>query len=86
MAPWREPGDPEGVLPQILAARCLGLVYGDPGPALPAETCRVCWGERHVWVGNAWGMSHKPAVPGQGGLFGCSHPCHDGETWLLEAG
>jgi hypothetical protein len=70
------------ILPEIIAANCLGITYGDPGPKLPSgRDCRECWGERYMWMGNTWGMSHKSAVPGQGGLFGCSHECHEGEVW-----
>jgi hypothetical protein len=87
MAPWRKPSDPpDYILPQILAARCLGITYGDPGPKLPASTCHECWGERYVWYGNCWGLSHRPGVPGQDGFFSCSHSCHDGEVLLAAAG
>jgi len=85
MAQWREPDDPEGILPQILAARCLGIAYGDPGPELPGDKCRACYGDRSVWLGNAWGMRHKPGDARLGGLFGCCHPCHDDEAWLAGA-
>lgn len=76
-AEWRLPDDPDDILPQILAARCLGLSYGDPGPVLPPEWCRPCWGERHVWYGNAWGLQHQGVD-----LFECEHSCHEGEVLL----
>lgn len=74
---YRQPGDPDEILPEILAARCLGITYGDPGPKLPPETCRPCWGDRYVWLGNTWGLQHAG-----GPLSGCQHDCHDGEVWL----
>lgn len=72
------PGEPPDILPQILAARCLGIEYGDPGPKLPPEVCRQCWGERYVWRGNCWGTEHQGDVS----LFDCRHECHEGEVWL----
>ncbi|HUY46558.1 MAG TPA: hypothetical protein VMV92_12630 [Streptosporangiaceae bacterium] len=69
------------VLPEVVAARCLGIEYGDPGPPLGGETCRECWGECRVWLGNAWGMRHAG-----GTMDGCTHPCHDGEVWMASAG
>lgn len=77
---WLQPDDPEEILPQILAARCLGISYGDPGPRLPDEMCRECWGDRHVWLGNAWGLQHR-----EPGFNGCRHACHEGELWLASA-
>lgn len=74
---WREPRDPPDILPEILAARCLGLSYGDPGPVLPPEWCRACWGDRHVWYGNAWGLRHVGE-----GLQSCEHACHEGQVWM----
>jgi hypothetical protein len=65
------------ILPEIIAANCLGITYGDPGPKLPTKTCRKCWGDRHVWLGNAWGMEHAG-----GAMNGCQHACHEGEVWL----
>jgi hypothetical protein len=81
-AQWREPGDPPEIMPQILAARCLGIQYGDPGPRLPNSWCRQCWGDRHVWLGNAWGAQHTGD-----GIFDrygrkCQHACHEGEVLL----
>jgi hypothetical protein len=78
-AEWRLPDDPADIMPQILAARCLGITYGDPGPRLPADACRQCWGERHVWYGNTWGLTHI------GDLFACQHECHDDEVLLASA-
>jgi hypothetical protein len=80
-AKWLRPDDPDEINPLILAARCLGIEYGDPGPGLPDEMCRECWGDRHVWLGNAWGMEHRPP-----GLSGCQHACHEGEYWLASSG
>ncbi len=80
MDPWRESDDPPDILPEILAARCLGISYGDPGPRLPDDTCRQCWGERYVWVGNGWGLRHAG-----GKLFGCDHSCHEGEVLMASA-
>lgn len=77
MAPWRQPTDPDEILPQILAARCLGIQMYDPGPRLPADRCRPCWGERYVWYGNCWGLQHTGD-----GLAGCRHACHDNEVYL----
>lgn len=54
-AEWRLPGDPDDIAPQVLAARCLGISYGDPGPRLPPDVCAECWGDRYVWYGNTWG-------------------------------
>lgn len=65
------------IIPEIIAANCLGITYGDPGPKLPPEVCRECWGERHVWLGNVWGMEHAG-----GTMDGCQHDCHGGEVWL----
>jgi hypothetical protein len=77
-AQWRLPSDPPDILPQILAARCLGIEYGDPGPRIKDErVCRQCWGTHYVWYGNCWGLDH--AAPGRDG---CDHECHDGEVWL----
>ena len=89
-AQWLEPGDPEDINPMILAARCLGITNGDPGPRLPESDCRVCWGDRYVWYGNAWGLSHvdrQPADPlyRDGGSFHCAHACHEGEVLLASA-
>ncbi len=70
----------DGVLPQIIAAACLGITYGDPGPRLPEEMCRECWGDRHVWLGNCWGVHHAG-----GSSLNCKHSCHDGEVWLAPA-
>lgn len=66
--------------PEIIAANCLGITYGDPGPRLPPDVCRECWGERHIWLGNAWGMRHAG-----GTMDGCEHPCHAGEVWMASA-
>jgi len=76
-ARWLRPDDPDDILPEILAARCLGIQYGDPGPKLPSDRCRQCWGDRHVWLGNTWGLKHTPP-----GFSGCKHACHEGELWL----
>lgn len=80
-----EPFWPAGVtgevLPQVIAAACLGIEYGDPGPPLDAEACRECWGDRHVWLGNCWGMQHAGST-----MTGCGHSCHVGEVWLAAAG
>jgi hypothetical protein len=74
--------EPEAeILPQIIAARCLGIEYGDPGPPLGGEWCRDCWGERHVWLGNCWGLQHAG-----GTINGCQHTCHVGQVWLASAG
>lgn len=78
-ADWLEPQ--AEILPEIIAARCLGITYGDPGPRLPADTCRKCWGERHVWLGNTWGQKHV----GDGDPVRCKHSCHAGEVWLASA-
>lgn len=76
-AEWRRPDDPEDIAPQILAARCLGISYGDPGPLVEDGTvCRRCWADRYVWCGNAWGLQLICERPG------CDHECHDGEVWL----
>ena len=90
MDPWREPDDPEDILPEILAARCLGIAYGDPGPLLPDDVCRECFGDRHVWMGNGWGLRHvtPPPVPPAdewGRMFGCGHSCHEGEVLMASA-
>jgi hypothetical protein len=74
---YLRPDDPEEIIPEILAARCLGIQYGDPGPELPPEVCRQCWGDRHVWLGNTWGMDHR-----EPGFNRCKHACHEGELWL----
>ena len=70
--------DPFPIIPKILAARCLGIEYGDPGPKLKPEMCRQCWGDRHVWLGNCWGLKHT----GRDGLSCCDHECHQGEVWM----
>lgn len=77
---WLQPDDNEEIIPEILAARCLGISYGDPGPRLPDDICRECWGDRHIWLGNAWGMEHR-----EPGFNGCRHACHEGELWLASA-
>lgn len=69
------------ILPGIIAANCLGITYGDPGPRLPPDLCRDCWGDRHVWLGNCWGVEHTG-----GTRTGCQHSCHEGEAWLASAG
>lgn len=74
---YRQPGESEDILPQILAARCLGITYGDPGPRLEPDACRECWGDRYVWYGNCWGLRHVGL-----GLGDCEHPCHEGEVLL----
>ena len=74
-AQWRLPDDPEDISPLVLAGRVLGLAYGDPGPVLAPEWCRPCWGERHVWYGNAWGLQHQGVD-----LFKCGCSCHEGEV------
>jgi len=81
---YYEPGDPDEILPEILAARCLGIKYGDPGPELEPEWCRECWGDRHVWLGNAWGLQHvRPGPePAPGRMHDCRHACHEGEIWM----
>lgn len=55
---------------------CMDRPYGTLGAELDPSICRQCWGDRHVWLGNAWGMQHV------GGFSGCQHACHDGEIWL----
>lgn len=77
---WLRPGDPEDILPEILAARCLGIRYGDPGPLLDPGMCRACWGDRHVWLGNTWGLQHR-----EPGFGDCRHACHEGEIWRASA-
>jgi hypothetical protein len=77
---WLRPGDPEEIIPEILAARCLGIQYGDPGPLLDLGMCRQCWGDRHVWLGNVWGLQHLPP-----GFSNCRHACHEGGLWLASA-
>jgi hypothetical protein len=72
---WYRDGDPPDINPQILAARCLGIEYGDPGPRLPEDRCRRCWADRYVWMGNAWGVTPICSRP-------CGHGCHEGEVWL----
>jgi hypothetical protein len=74
---YREPSDPIDINPQILAARCLGITYGDPGPRLPETDCRECWGDRYVWYGNVWGLKHVGSVHE---YPGCPHECHEGEV------
>jgi hypothetical protein len=69
------------IMPEIIAANCLGITYGDPGPPLESNWCRQCWGERHVWLGNCWGLQHAG-----GTLSGCQHGCHAGEVWMGSAG
>jgi len=66
------------VLPEVIAANCLGITEGDPGPKEPGDYCRECWGERYVWLGNCWGHEHA----GDGIGRGCQHECHEGEVWL----
>ena|GEM_PF-1642178 len=84
--PFWPPDDPwpfgasEEILPQVVAAWCLGISYGDPGPPLGPEACRECWGDRHVWLGNCWGLRHRG-----GTMSGCGHSCHEGEVWLAGA-
>ena len=63
------------ISPEIVAANCLGITYGDPGPRLPEDACRECWGDRHVWYGDCWGWRHTGA-----GWNGCQCQCHEGET------
>lgn len=81
-APWRRPDDPIDILPAIIAARCLGISYGDPGPKLPADRCRECWGERFVWFGNCWGLQHVGQRVGE--YRRCDHSCHDDEVLLAD--
>jgi hypothetical protein len=76
-AQWLQSDDPPEILPEILAARCLGISYGDPGPELEPDICRQCWGDRYVWLGNAWGMEHTPP-----GFNHCQHACHQDEICL----
>lgn len=76
-ARWRRPDDPEDIVPQILAARCLGISYGDLGPRLPPDVCAECWGDRYVWYGNTWGLRHVGDAHGR-----CAHACHDDEILL----
>jgi hypothetical protein len=71
--------DPDEILLEIIAARCLGLSYGDPGPHLPPDLCRWCWGDRKIWLGNTWGMRHTSFG---GGFEICQHSCHANEIWL----
>lgn len=66
------------IAPEIIAANCLGITYGDPGPKLRPEMCRQCWGERYIWLGNTWGLHHQ----GEEFNGSCSHYCHDGEVWM----
>jgi hypothetical protein len=68
------------ILPEVIAANCLGIAYGDPGPRLEGKWCRQCWGDRHVWLGNAWGLQHTGGL----GLGECKHGCHEGEAWLAD--
>lgn len=65
------------ILPEIIAANCLGITYGDPGPVLGGEWCRECWGERYVWLGNGWGLRHTG-----GTMNDCQHACHEDQVWL----
>jgi hypothetical protein len=65
------------ISPEIIAANCLGITYGDPGPLLGGEICHQCWGDRHVWLGNCWGLRHTG-----GTMNGCRHECHADEVWL----
>jgi len=87
LLPFWPPDDPwpfgasEEVLPEIIAARCLGIGYGDPGRLLGGETCHECWGDRRVWLGDCWGVRHRG-----GTMSGCRHPCHEGEIWMGAAG
>lgn len=74
---WRKPNEPMTVLPQVLAAECLGIKYGDPGPRLSDTYCRACWGDRHVWLGNVWGIEHVGDTS-----RGCKCACHVGEMWI----
>lgn len=74
---YTEPDDPAEILLEIIAARCLGIKYGDPGPVLPSDACRQCWGDRHVWLGNVWGVEHTG-----GTMRGCKHECHQDEMWI----
>lgn len=76
-AKWQTPDDVPGVLPEVLAARVLGLSYGDPGPLLPETYCRQCWGDRLVWHGNAWGARHIGCD-----VHNCTHECHKNEAWI----
>lgn len=76
---WVRADDPQDISPEILAARCLGIEYGDPGPLLPEIYCRECWGDRYIWVGNAWGLKHK------GDSLSCKHECHKDEVWMATA-
>lgn len=80
---WSQRGDPDDILLEIIAARCLGIEYGDPGPKLPEGTCKECWGERKVWYGNCWGYKHiKPGPkPNPHSILKCAHECHDNEMY-----
>lgn len=78
---WLTEDDPQGIIPQIIAARCLGISYGDPGPKLDEKACRECWGDRHVWLGNVWGLKHQNDTR----TLECKHECHDDEVWVAEA-
>jgi hypothetical protein len=69
------------IMPEIIAANCLGITYGDPGPPLESNWCRQCWGDRHVWLGNTWGLQHVG-----GTSSGCQHGCHAGEVWMASTG
>lgn len=76
-AKFSHPSDPDGILLEIIAARCLGIEYGDPGPKLDPDRCVQCWGTHHMWYGNCWGFKHTPP-----GLSACKHECHENEVWL----
>lgn len=76
--PYRD-GMPDGVLPEVVAAKILGIEYGDPGPMVPEATrgCAWCWEDRYCWMGNTWGLKHK--VPGRAN---CKCECPHNEVLL----
>lgn len=74
-------GDPAEARLEVLAARCLGITDGTPGPAIPyRHACRKCWDRNMVWNGIAWALKHRR---GRGPLsVPCRHRCHrDGDPW-----
>ena len=65
---------------RIVCEDCWNMPHGTPGPPLDPKWCRACWGEVHIWLGNAWGLGNGPNHAH--GFSGCKCPCHEGEVWL----